>query len=121
MLYAVGGAGNGFFSTVDAYDPVANSWTAKAPLSAPRAYLAAGVVNGSLYAVGGDVDQNGLEVVVGTVEAYDPVANTWTQKPPMPTPRGVLAAAGVNGVLYAVSGTACCGLGLVGIVEAYQP
>jgi N-acetylneuraminic acid mutarotase len=121
VLYAVGGAGNGILATVEAYDPVANSWTAKASLATPRGYLAADVVNGTLYAVGGLVDKNGLAVNVGTVEAYDPVANSWTAKAPLLTPRASLAAGALNGVLYAVSGTAGGGLGLVGAVEAYHP
>ena len=121
ILYAVGGSGNGTLGSVDAYDPATNTWTTRAARPTPRGYLAAGVINGLLYAVGGVADQNGLAVNVGTVEAYDPTTNTWTAKTPLPTPRGYLAAGVVNGGLYAVSGTACCGLGLVGTVEAYHP
>ncbi len=37
-------------------------------------------------------------------EAYDPATNTWTTKAPMPTPRGALSAAAVNGIIYAIGG-----------------
>ena len=62
----------------------------------PRTEFAIGVVNGILYAVGGDS--------AGSVVAYDPAANSWTTKAPMPTPRGALSVGVVNGILYAVGG-----------------
>ena len=43
-----------------------------------------GVVNGIIYAVGGINNQS---MNVGTMEAYDPVINTWMPKAPMPTTR----------------------------------
>ena len=62
-------------------------WTTKAPMPTPRTGLAAGVVNGILYAVGGN---DGVSFL-GTVEAYDPATNTWTTKASMPTVRTGLA------------------------------
>jgi hypothetical protein len=38
------------------------------------------------------------------MDAYDPATNAWTTQPAMPTARGYLAAAAVNGVLYAMGG-----------------
>src|SRR5207249_945974 len=76
VLYAVGGTdGSGSMATVEAYDPVTNRWTTKAPMPTPRTELGVGVVNGVLYAVGGDY--------LGTVEAFDPVTNSWTTKAAM--------------------------------------
>ncbi len=82
-------------------------WSPRAPMPTPRSRLGVGVVNGVLYAVGGDY--------IGTVEAYDPVTNSWTTKARMPTPRPELGVGVVNGVLYAVGGD------LIGTVEAYDP
>src|SRR2546426_9123415 len=56
--------------------------------------------------------------VLGTVEAYDPTTNTWTTKAPMPTPRHGLGTSVVNGVIYAMGGSAGY---LLGTVEAYDP
>ena len=70
-------------------------------LQLARLYLGVGVVNGILYAVGGG---NGNSVFA-TVEAYDPVSNTWTTRASMPTGRSGLGVGVVNGVLYAVGGT----------------
>ncbi len=62
--------------------------------------LAAGVLNGILYAVGG---YNGTNIVA-TVEAYDPATNAWTAKASMPAGRTGLATGVVDGMLYVVGG-----------------
>src|SRR2546425_2136527 len=55
ILYAVGGVSKnaGIISTVEAYSPTTNSWMAKAPMPTPRNGHAVGVVNRTLYVVGG--------------------------------------------------------------------
>ena len=58
LLYAVGGVGtpgstSGFMSTVEAYDATANRWTTRPQMPTPRSELGVGVLNGSLYAIGG--------------------------------------------------------------------
>src|ERR1700682_4330960 len=77
------------------------SWTAQAPMPTAREGVAAGVINGILYAVGGT--QSGF-TALNTVEAYDPTTNSWSTKAPMPTARGYLGVGVVNGVLYAIGG-----------------
>lgn len=81
-----------------------------------RFLLAAGVDNGILYAVGGWYNAQ----VLTTVEGYDPVSNTWSTKAPMPTPRGQLGVAAVDGILYAVGG-ADIQEGALDVVESYDP
>lgn len=58
-----------------------------------------------MYAVGG-IDANGTRVA--TIEAFTPPAspnaNTWATKAAMPTARGALSAAEVNGKIYAIGG-----------------
>ena len=100
ILYAVG-------AVVQAYDPVANSWTTKASMPTRRGGLGVGVVNGVLYAVGGEDGlyhcpfggAPGPGPFLGVVEAYDPVANTWTTKASMPTPRARFGVGVTNGPL----------------------
>src|SRR5207244_4039028 len=72
-------------------------------------------VNGILYAVGGF---GGGNMLLGTVEAYDPSTNTWTTKASMPTPRANFAVGMVIGVLYAVGGNSTA---VLGTTEAYDP
>ena len=75
------------------------------------------VADGILYAIGG-ANATGL---LATVEAYDPVSNTWTTRPAMPTARQWLAASTVNGILYALGGTRDGGISAYGINEAFTP
>jgi N-acetylneuraminic acid mutarotase len=122
IVYAVGGIDSASGSarrpvgTVEAYDPATNTWTAKAAMPTVRFTLAVGVVNGVLYAVGG---QSGPGYVT-TVEAYDPTTDTWTTKAPMSTARFGPAVGVVNGVLYAVGGQSGSSAYLA-TVEAYDP
>jgi len=94
------------------------TWATKAPMPTPTFAMGVGVVNGILYAVGGEVANDCT--FVNTLVAYDPLANTWTFKAPMPTKRQGLRAGVVNGVLYAVGGSTGCGP-RTGSVEAYDP
>jgi serine/threonine-protein kinase PknK len=87
---------------VDVYDPLSNTWTTSTPLPTPRLRLAATVVEGKLYAVGGMVPKNNKRL--GTVEVYDPATNRWTSLPPLPTPRQDLVLVAVGRTLYAIGG-----------------
>jgi Kelch motif protein len=115
VLYALGGynvsAGQSL-ATVEEYDPGSNTWTVKPSMPSPRNNLGAGVINGILYAVGGDDNAD-----LTTVEAYD--RTEWTTKPSMQTGRWGLGVGAVNGVLYAVGGYHN-GL-VIRALEGYQP
>ncbi len=75
-------------------------WTSRASMPTARTRLAATVVNGKIYAIGG-MNSGGLSA---TVEEYDPTTDTWTTKALMPTARFFLAAATANGKIYALGG-----------------
>jgi len=77
-------------------------WSEVARMPTARDSLAAGVVDGKLYALGGR--GGGEDGALDTVEMYDPVTKTWTALAPMPTARYGLAAGVVDGKLYAVGG-----------------
>jgi hypothetical protein len=55
LIYVLGGSksNNNHTSSVHRFDPVANVWSAVAPMSAPRMALGSFVLGGSIYAVGG--------------------------------------------------------------------
>jgi N-acetylneuraminic acid mutarotase len=79
-----------------------NGWTLRTHVPSFRACGTASVVDEKIYFIGGlypglvDADDN---------EMYDPVTNTWdTTLSPMPTPRGFLASAVVNGIIYVIGG-----------------
>jgi N-acetylneuraminic acid mutarotase len=126
LLYAVGGVPAGLVNpfatgTVEAYDPLTNTWTSRQPIPDAQSGFAVGVVNGILYAVGAVRPGGSGPVVTGAVEAYDPVSNTWTAKTPMPTPRVGVMVGVVNGLLYAVGGQLSPSSAPLTVVEAYDP
>ncbi|MHC4584537.1 MAG: kelch repeat-containing protein, partial [Planctomycetota bacterium] len=77
-------------------------WSTKADLLSRRYVLSSSVVDGKIYAIGGDGGSGGLS----TVEAYDPVTDTWTRKANMPMVRGAAASSAVNGRIYVIGGNA---------------
>src|SRR5439155_23941703 len=93
--------GNSDLATVEAYDPATDTWTTKASMPTARFGLSLTTINGTLYAVGGNIANVGSQAAV---EAYDPVTNTWTTKASMLTPRTYIGLAAINGILYAVGG-----------------
>ena len=95
-------------------------WTTKAPMPTARCYVSTSMVNGKIYAIGGTPAVDAPYPGVSTVEEYDPVTDTWTTKTGMPTERGYLSAAAVNGKIYAMGGGKTLGSGL-STVEEYDP
>jgi hypothetical protein len=105
--------------TVEAFDPTANgglgAWSAKTPLTSPRHGIAAAVVDGIVYLLGGN---GGTDLQ--TVEAFDPAGNggmgSWSARTDMPTARSRAASAVVNGIVYVIGGN-----GGNTTVEAFDP
>ncbi len=123
VLYVVGGQGNqNIVGTVEAYNSWTNKWTTKAPMPTPRYALGVGFVHGILYAVGG-VQPGPVTPALGTtVEAYDPKANSWMTKAPLPVGRTNLQVAVVHEVLYVFGGVGGPnGTAGENTVEAYEP
>jgi N-acetylneuraminic acid mutarotase len=106
ILYTIGGEGH-FHKTLnvnEAYDPVSNTWTEKEPMPTARHHLTSAVVDGKLYVIGGRQTNEKPHVVVDTVEMYDPITNTWTEKEPMPTKRSAMTAVAVIDDIYVLGG-----------------
>jgi len=91
-------------SAVEMYDPATDTWTKKKSMPTARYGLATSVVDGKIYAIGGSTQYGEIGSPVATVEEYDPVTDTWTQKADMITPRYYLAAAATKGQIYAIGG-----------------
>jgi N-acetylneuraminic acid mutarotase len=117
------------------YDPAADTWKALAPMPSKRGSPVAAAVGDKIYVIGGvglapgatnpAISQATPQVVVGTVEEYDPQSNTWREKTPMPTPRNHAAIGAVNGKIYVIGGrvgAAFIGLASdISVVEEYDP
>ena len=81
-IYAIGGIGddrgeiNVPLKTVEKYSFARNSqWSLIAPLSAPRAGMAACVWQGKIFTVGGEASDS---VNCGTAETFDPNIGKWS-------------------------------------------
>jgi N-acetylneuraminic acid mutarotase len=79
-IYIAGGTGTPSQRELEAYDPVANIWTVKAPMSVPRNHCAGGVIDGKFYVVRGRYGQGSTN----DLEVYNPQTNSWSTRAPMP-------------------------------------
>ena len=124
-IYAIGGEIEGFgnlsLSTVEMYDPKTDTWERKADMLTARTGVSVSVVDEKIYAIGGtELKRFEIDVIINgefrkvkrwepkelpTVEMYDPVTDTWTQRADMPTPRNTVTCV-VNGKIYAIGGLA---------------
>jgi hypothetical protein len=91
-------------------------WATLTPMPTARSGLAAAMVNGVIYAMGGTSATGAL---LTTVEAYDTASNTWSTKAPMPVARSHLAAGVLGGKIYAVGGIT--GSGFTNELDIYDP
>jgi N-acetylneuraminic acid mutarotase len=106
----------------EAYDPSTNQWTTQADL--PNANpsnnagwgMAADVLNGKLYAVGG---YNWSAQGMNKTREYE--SNNWTFKTNMPTSRSWLGAKFIDGKLYAVGGYNWDNTVKLATLEVYDP
>ena len=107
-VYVVGGFQPGLpFITpaVEEYDPATDTWRERAPLPSGLHHAGIGVVNDRLYVIGGfELSLLSIWSPVTSLYEYDPVADRWRARKPMPTPRGALAITALDGKLHAVGG-----------------
>jgi N-acetylneuraminic acid mutarotase len=118
------------------YDPATDSWRALAPMPTKRGAAVAAAVGGKLYIIGGATllpgDTNpGIHPArphhsLNTVEEYDPLANTWRPRTPMPTARNHIGVGTVNGKIYVIGGRAPGAFVIampknLDVVEEYSP
>jgi len=106
-IYVIGGYAGAdvdewCLSTVEEYDPAANTWTRKVDMPTSRVSLATVAVDGHIYAIGGA----GPEAPEGlkTVEMYDPATDIWTRKADLPYGVWYVNANVVNGRIYVLGG-----------------
>ena len=100
-LIVAGGTGpNGLVPTTEVFD--GNRWNLSVDLPTPREHAAAATDGHYFFVVGGRTGSPATNLA--TVERYDPDAREWKALPDMPTARGALGAAIVNGKLVAAGG-----------------
>jgi len=96
-------------SVVEAYDPATDQWiTDLAPLPPPTRWRpSAGMLGDLIYIVGGASTGESCGLILDVVQVYDPATNSWSDKPPVPSPRLQIGVGvdPVNNLLYAVGGS----------------
>ncbi|PYS98596.1 MAG: hypothetical protein DMF63_15485 [Acidobacteria bacterium] len=121
IIYVAGGFENasGYLAINEAYDPAADKWTEKAPMSRARETRGTNtaVVDGKLYIIGG----NARGTCSNLTEVYDPGTDRWATRSSMPTPRCHLAVVALEGQIYALGGTNTAGSVEYDTVEVYDP
>ncbi|GFS17090.1 kelch-like protein 9 [Elysia marginata] len=103
-LYLIGGKdwNNGtYMSGVWKFDPRLNSWSIGRPMTHARCRFTTEVLNGYLYAMGGETQ--GCKVT-DSVERYDPLADRWIQVCPLPKPRADHASCVQGGKIFVSGG-----------------
>ena len=121
-IYVAGGLRNGQAVTdFSVYDPATGSWNHQlAPMPTGRDHLVAAAVDGRFYAISGR--SVALGNLIGRVDAYDPVTDTWTRRADIPTERGGMAAGVVDGRILVVGGEGAANQsGVFPEVESYDP
>lgn len=94
-------------ATVQAYDPLTDTWETKTPMPSRRARMASTVgLDGKIYLIGGVIDFASSKANLTKVEKYDPLNDQWENMPDLQTPRRWPAAATVaaNGDIYVIGG-----------------
>ena len=107
LVYAVGGTDGTDLTTVEAYDPAADTWTTMPALPEPRNDFGVAITDARLVAVGGVAGGRPLK----TVSALDLRAATWSDLPDLGTARHGVAVAAVGKTVYAIGGSTGAGDG----------
>jgi N-acetylneuraminic acid mutarotase len=104
-IYLLGGRWQspGEMNSIEIYDPETDSWELGTPMLEARSGFGAAVLNGRIFALGGEIIINGLETL-DTVEVFDPATQSWLQVTPMPFGLHGVPAAVSNDGLYVLGG-----------------
>lgn len=119
-IYVAGGYGdNGFLDTLDCYDPKTDSWTRLKNMPTKRSSHSGIECNGKFYVFGGWNNITGSSKYIPTVEAYNPVTNSWEKKADMLMPKGAFIAESHEGYIYIIGGKNE-EIGAIDIVDCYS-
>jgi N-acetylneuraminic acid mutarotase len=106
VIYIIGGGtgssrspgGVGLRNTVYALDPKKGRWESKSPMPTARRALATAVLNGKIYAAGGQPTQDNDFAV------YDPASDSWENLPGLPSKTNHMIAGAVGGKVHVFGG-----------------
>nr|XP_037874793.1 kelch-like ECH-associated protein 1B isoform X3 [Bombyx mori] len=119
IIYVAGGYFRHSIDTFESFNLDDNCWTTLPRLTVPRSGLGAAFLKGLFYAVGGRNTSPGSSYDSDWVDVYNPATEHWRPCSPMSTPRHRVGVAVMDGLLYAVGGSA--GSEYHRTVECYEP
>jgi len=102
------------------YDPQTDTWETRADMPQAQGGLAAAVLNGRLYAFGGE-QWSPTQKVFSTVWVYDPATDSWDSAGELPEARHGLAAATIGSETFSIAGADRPGGGAVNSSAALTP
>jgi N-acetylneuraminic acid mutarotase len=105
-VWVVGGFGGTAEPTahVESYDPTTDTWTARPPLPEAVHHAAAAVVGERLFVLGGYTGGRMRWEPLDSVWEWNEARAAWEPRAPMPTARGALAVAVLDGRIHALGG-----------------
>jgi 2-polyprenyl-6-methoxyphenol hydroxylase-like FAD-dependent oxidoreductase len=87
-----------------AYDVATDRWTTIAPLSRPRGAAGAVALAGHIHVIGGATEPSSERASIGWHEAYDPQADRWQGRKPLPGARDHLGIAVYDEAIHVIGG-----------------
>lgn len=82
-----------------------SSWAARSPLPNPRNHLAGASVDGRIYAIGGQHNENESSGLQADVHRFDPATNAWTKVASLPKARSHIVSVVRDGQVLVLGGT----------------
>jgi N-acetylneuraminic acid mutarotase len=92
-------------ATVETYDPALNLWETRASLPVAVHHAAAAAVGERLFVIGGYTGGRIRWTASDAVYEFVPTREAWEPRASLPTPRGGLAVAVLNGRVHALGGS----------------
>jgi N-acetylneuraminic acid mutarotase len=124
MLYVFAGlnASSQFDVKSYKYDPSTDTWTAIADFPLPKFLFGrAETVGGKIYIFGGVENFGTSYKTISSMIEYDPVANSYTQKTPMPLVQAYPSSAVLEGNIYLIGGNGTSESSYLKRVQVYDP
>jgi N-acetylneuraminic acid mutarotase len=122
-IYAIGGMTDGYgthVGTNEEYNPITNSWTTKTSMPTATAAVGIAVYVSHIYVIGGLVYLNGSVILSGTNFVYDPTADSWETKTPMPNPVAYPSVNVIGDKIYVLGGASTLGRS-TNFTQIYDP
>ncbi|XP_043285498.1 kelch-like ECH-associated protein 1B isoform X2 [Venturia canescens] len=119
VIYIAGGFYKNSLDILEGYNADDKTWTQHAKLIVPRSGLGGAFLKGMFYAVGGRNNSPDTRYDSDWVDRYNPVTDQWRPCSPMSLARNRVGVAVMDGLLYAVGGSA--GVEYHNSVECFDP